>query len=176
FPYTTLFRSRMASSVEVQQVTGQELYAETGQPGVTNLPPGVLAYAVQGPFFFGAVENFERALAGTHTDPRVLILQLRRVPFVDITALQVLEEVTQELRKRGVVVMLSGANARVRTQLERAGIIDLVGTEHVYDLFSQAVASAAILAQPEPEETSTDGDDDTPDIAEDGGGEQDGRV
>lgn len=170
------FLRRMAASVEVQQVTAQAMQQEASHNGFGELPEGVLAYAVEGPFFFGAVENFERALAGTHTDPRVLILQLRRVPFVDITALQVLEEVTQELRKRGVVVMLSGANARVRTKLERAGIIDLVGTEHVYDLFSQAVASAAILAQPEPEETATDGDDDTPDIAEDGGGEQDGRV
>jgi SulP family sulfate permease len=29
---------------------------------------------VEGPFFFGAVENFERALASTHTDPQVVIL------------------------------------------------------------------------------------------------------
>ncbi|MFO7188572.1 MAG: SulP family inorganic anion transporter [Pseudomonadota bacterium] len=140
------FMRRMASSVEVQQVTGQELRAEAGQPGVIDLPPGVMAYAVQGPFFFGAVENVERALAGTHTDPKVLIIQLRRVPFVDITGLQTLEEVIGEMHKRGVHVLLASANPRVHADMEKAGILDLVGRNHVFDHFIDAVERARQLA------------------------------
>ena len=74
---------------------------------IDKLPPGVLVYAIEGPFFFGAVENFERVLLETHTDPRVLVLRLRRVPFMDITGLQTLEEVIQQMttaRRAGVVV------------------------------------------------------------------------
>ncbi len=58
------------------------------------------AFIIGDPFFFGAVENFERALIHTHTDPRVLILRLGRVPNVDITGLQTLEEVIQKLKRR----------------------------------------------------------------------------
>src|SRR5690606_25538750 len=141
------FLRRMASSVEVQQVTGQELRAETGQFNITDLPPGVLAYAVQGPFFFGAVENFERALAGTHTDPRVLIIQLRRVPFIDGTGLQTLEEVIKDLQRRGVHVLLAGANARVATKLDKAGIVEMVGTHHCHNSFAEAVAHAGELSE-----------------------------
>ena len=133
------FMRRMASSVEVQQITGQALREEIGQPDTIALPPGVLAYAVQGPFFFGAVENFERALAGTHTDPRVLIIQLRRVPFVDITGMLTLEEVILDMHRRGVRVLLAGANARVAGKLEKAGIVELVGAENCFERFADAV-------------------------------------
>src|SRR5690606_33449416 len=74
---TLHFLRRMASSVEVQQQTHHDLSREFAHRGLT-FPPGVLAFAVEGPFFFGAVENFERALASTGTDPEVLIIQIGR--------------------------------------------------------------------------------------------------
>jgi sulfate permease, SulP family len=136
---TLHFLRRMASSVEVQQQTAQQLQEEFGTRGAA-LPADVLVYRVEGPFFFGAVENFERALAGTHTDPRVLIIRLRWVPFMDITGLQTLEEVIRDLQRRRVRVMLTGANERVRGKLEKAGIIDLIGRENFCEDMQQALS------------------------------------
>jgi sulfate permease, SulP family len=135
------FLRRMASSVEVQQMNHGDLARELAPLGLTELPPGVLVYAVEGPFFFGAVETFERALAATHTDPRVLIIRLKWVPFMDITGLHTLEEVIQELHARRVRVMISGANDRVTGKLERAGIIELIGRENFFKQFTDAVAA-----------------------------------
>lgn len=131
---TLQFLRRMATSVEVRQATEQELVQEFAHKGFITLPPGVLVFAVEGPFFFGAVENFERALAGTHTDPQHLIIRLKWVPFIDITGLQTLEEVIKDLHKRGVNVMLSGANNRVRGKLQKSGIIDLIGEKIIFIL------------------------------------------
>ena len=148
---TLHFLRRMASSVEVRQATEQELSQEFSHLGLVQLPPGVLVYSVEGPFFFGAVENFERALAGTHTDPRVLIIRLRWVPFIDITGLQTLEEVVRDLHKRGVRVMLLGANARVQGKLERAGIIDLIGPENSFSAFGDALDVCREMARHDPQ-------------------------
>jgi len=137
---TLHFLRRMAASVEVKQVTEQELYREFAHQGFTTLPKDVLVYAVEGPFFFGAVENFERALASTHSDPKVLIIHLRWVPFMDITGIQTLEEVIHALKKRGVRVMLTGANQRVEGKLKKAGVIDLIGQDHFFKQFPGAVA------------------------------------
>lgn len=63
---------------------------------------GCAVYSIEGPFFFGAVDNFERALAQTHTAPHTLLIRLRRVPFMDITGLQSLEEAIEHLNKRGL--------------------------------------------------------------------------
>ncbi len=136
---TMHFLGRMASSVEVERQSEQQLYDELRLRGLT-LPPDVLVYRVEGPFFFGAVENFERALASTHTDPKVLIFRLRWVPFMDITGLQTLEEVVRDLQRRKVRVMVTGANERVASKLNKAGFIDLLGRENFCKDLPQALA------------------------------------
>lgn len=134
------FLRRMASSVQTQQLTEKDLEMELAYHGVVQLPRGMLVYTIEGPFFFGAVENFERALAQTHTDARVLVLRLRRVPFMDITGIQTLEEVIQNLAKRGVTVILCGANDRVKSKLDKAGILQMVGAQNYTKDFAAALA------------------------------------
>tara|TARA_B100000745_G_scaffold66256_1_gene39040 strand:- start:5207 stop:6976 length:1770 start_codon:yes stop_codon:yes gene_type:complete len=136
---TLHFLRRMATSVEVKQATQQELEREFAHSGPIDLPSNVLIFTVEGPFFFGAVENFERALAGTQNDPKGLIIRLKWVPFIDITGLQTLEDVIRELQGRGVRVMLSGANARVNSKMHKAGILTLVGDDNHYATFEQAL-------------------------------------
>jgi SulP family sulfate permease len=87
------------------------------------LPDDVLVYQINGPVFFAAVDTFEHALGSTHTDPRALVLRLGRVPFVDITGIQALEEIIDNLTGRHVRVVVCEANTRVRIKLERAGLI-----------------------------------------------------
>ncbi|MDP1863262.1 MAG: SulP family inorganic anion transporter [Thiobacillus sp.] len=136
---TLHFLRRMAASVEVAQVAEQELHREYAHLGFNTLPPGVMVYAVEGPFFFGAVENFERALASTHSDPRLLILRLRRMPFIDATGLQALEDAIRGFLGRGVEVVLCGANTRVEGKLSRSGILDLIGQTHYFKTCGEAL-------------------------------------
>lgn len=144
---TLHFLRRMAASVEVQELSNHDLRQELSDQGMTAMPAGVLVFSVDGPFFFGAVENFERALAFTHTDPRVLILRLRRVPFIDITGITALEEVIHDLQRRDVCVMLTGANQRVSDKLDKAGIVELVGRGHCYADVAEAIkASSRMVA------------------------------
>jgi len=138
---TLHFLRRMSASVEVQAVGAQELHEELAARGAGPLPPDVVVYKVEGPFFFGAVENFERALASTHTDPRVLILRLRWVPFMDITGVQALEEAIADLQRRGVRVMITGANPRVAAKLEKTGVVALIGRENFCDNIVEALAA-----------------------------------
>jgi len=136
---TLHFLRRMASSVEVLQLNEQDLGREINSQTLLPLPPGVLIYSVEGPFFFGAVDNFERVLNNTNTDPDTVIIHLKRVPFMDITGLQTLEEVIGNLHKRGIEVLLSSANARVSAKMARAGITSLVAPEHCFQHLQDAV-------------------------------------
>lgn len=116
------FLRRMASSVEVLKLDESQLRGELAASGGT-LPPDLLVYSIEGPFFFGAVESLERALQQTHTDPRCIVIRLRRVPFMDITGIQTLEEAIGNLQKRGVRAVLCEANPRVLRKLVRAGLV-----------------------------------------------------
>ena len=140
---TLHFLRRMADSVEVRPASLEDLSPELARHGLAELPRDTLVYTIDGPFFFGAVENFERALAGAHGDPGVLVFYLRWVPFIDITGLQTLEEVIRSFRARGVRVLLAGANARVQAKLTRAGVLALVETAASFATLGEALRCAA---------------------------------
>ncbi|WP_373974634.1 SulP family inorganic anion transporter [Chitinibacter sp. SCUT-21] len=142
---TMHFLRRMAMSVEVGPQDEKELAMDLLSQGMVELPKGVLVYAIEGPFFFGAVENFQRVLHDTHTDPKVLIIRLQRVPFMDMTGLQTLDEVIAELQKRGVVVILCEANRKVSEKLSRSGVLDTLKTENLVPTFAAALSRADAL-------------------------------
>ncbi len=135
------FLRRMASSVEVQQLSMEQMGMELAHQGShwKTLPKGILVYAIDGPFFFGVVENFERALAQSHTDPKVLILRLRRVPFIDMTGLLSLEEGIKAFRKRRVRVILCEANPLVKSKLMKAELLTLMGEDNYADSLVEAL-------------------------------------
>lgn len=136
---TLHFLRRMASSVEIRKSSREDLHQELKNQGVNNVPSDVLIYSVEGPFFFAAVENFERVLADTHSFPDKLILDLKSVPFIDVTGLQTLEEVIGEMHNHQVRVLIASANGRVTKKLYKAGIIDMVGIENHFTNVGSAV-------------------------------------
>ena len=118
-----LFLRRMSTAVEVLRVDDGALRAELQANGLAELPPAVLVYSIEGPFFFGAVETLERAFQRTASDPKCMIIRLGRVPFMDITGLQALEEAIQNLERRGVRVFLCEARSNVLRKLIRAHVV-----------------------------------------------------
>ena len=140
------FLRRMSDAVETLPVDETELHTELARHGIQHLPPDLLVYEIAGPMFFGAVENFERALVQTQVDPKTLIIRLRRVPFMDITGIQVLEEVMQKLRLRGIRVMLCEANERVLAKLQRAGVINQGSAEDYVDHLIEAIKKVMPLS------------------------------
>lgn len=140
---TLHFLRRMSTAVEVQQLSHAEIARALPDDEQVHLPPGVLVYHIDGPFFFAAVETFERVLERADADPKVLIIRLADVPFTDITGLQTLEEAIGHMQSRGVTVILCEANARVFVKLRRAGVLAQIGPDGYVETFGAAVRRAA---------------------------------
>ena len=136
------FLRRMTETVDVQVVSSEDLKTELASLGLKDIPKSVLIYEIDGPFFFGAVEKFEHVLTEIHAEPKAVILRFRRVPFMDITGMQTLEEVIVTLRKRGVRIVVCEANDRVRAKLWKAGILKLLGEQDFHERLAQSLASA----------------------------------
>ena len=83
------------------------------------------------------------------TKPKVRIIRMRKVPFIDSTGLHNLETLINSSKSEGIDVVLSGVKDNVRTALDNAGITALVGQNHVCSHISQAVQMANQLV-PQP--------------------------
>lgn len=113
------FFRRMTAAVGVNLLDAET--AAEHAPEQVAIFEDVLIYTIEGPFFFGAIEQFEAALLHTHTEPRAIVVSLERVPFIDLTALTSLEETVHRLKKRGVGVALCCAGERVAERIVRSG-------------------------------------------------------
>lgn len=135
------FLRRMSATVEVRPMESGEVAAALPDEAVA-VPAGVMTFTVEGPFFFGAVDQFEEALLHTNTVPRALVISLERVPFIDLTGLASLEEVVAKLSKRGVRLVLCCASEAVVERLERSGITEDLTLSPDVD-FAEALRSLA---------------------------------
>ena len=141
------FLRRMAASVETREVAGDALDREFADGFGSKRPPGVMVYEIDGPMFFAAIESFERALKHTATDPESLVIRLRRVPFIDATGLQSIEEVAVDLHRRGVQVLLCEANPKVFEKMRRAGMIGKDTGVQYCDTLEQAFEQARLVTE-----------------------------
>ncbi len=94
---------------------------------------GLLIVRPEGRLFFvnaQYVSDQIRALIEQH-QPRVVALDLSRVPDVEYSALQTLLEGEQRVTASGVVVWLVGLNPGVLEMVRRAGLADRLGRERM---------------------------------------------
>jgi len=117
------FMRRMSAAVSVVEHGPHSLREQLARAGLQALPPDVVVYAIEGPFFFGSVDSLERALSWSRQPPKVLVLWLERVPLIDATGLKRLESTIEAMHKRGIKVVLCGANLRVLRKLMRAQLV-----------------------------------------------------
>lgn len=136
------FLRRMSASVEVKQITDEALSQEFSKSLSLKVPPDVWVFTVEGPLFFGAMENVKQALVASHAELNYLIIRLRWVPFIDITGLQTLEAIIEDFKKQGVTVIVSGANQRVTNKLKKADILHKLGEKHYFKRFDDALTFA----------------------------------
>ena len=137
------FLLNMAESVVVRHQDHTELQRELAAEGLGELPPGIMVYSVEGPFFFAAVEAFEQVLAGGQNSPEVVVIRLRYVPFIDATGLQTLEDVVEQLRAQGVRVIFTEMNERVRSKMRRIGLLNRLGEGNVLRNLAEVLARLA---------------------------------
>lgn len=112
-----------------------------------DVPPGVVVYRIEGPFFFAAAEKLEAALARHAKLPRVVIFRMRTVPAVDATGLHALEVILDKFERRGTHLILSGVQPQPMKVLFNAGFVDKIGLDNICANIDVALARARYLVQ-----------------------------
>lgn len=128
-----LFMHRMSEMAHVELVDPKKDEHPFGHNvREADIPPGVRIYSIDGPFFFGAADRFSETMARVSEAPKVVILRMRAVPYMDVTGLHALEGAVEGLQRRGSRVMLSGIQAQPLDLMERSGAVAIVGDGNMF--------------------------------------------
>ena len=144
-----LFMKRMMETTDVKLIIDEiDPNEEQSDLEMNNLehltiPEGVEVYEINGPFFFGAGNRFEDLMASSGRErPKVRIIRMRKVPFVDSTGIHNLTNLCEMSKNDGIEIILSGVNTKVRTALAKAGFSKVVDDNHVCDHINDALEKA----------------------------------
>ena len=143
-----LFMRRMAEVTNVSAITRElddegDLYAtDTNAVRRRAIPKGVEVYEINGPFFFGAAEQFKDTLGRIARKPKVLIIRMRNVPAIDSTGIRALADVIRRTRKEGTLVLLSDVHAQPLVALGRSDLLDEIGDDNIFGNLDDALNRA----------------------------------
>lgn len=113
------------------------------------LPKDVKMYEIQGPLFFGATQTFQDTMSRLQDNPKVLILRMRHVPFIDATGIYRLTEIIKKFAEQKTAIILSGVNENVLRELEKRNIYSVLKKENLTDSIENASLRAfEIIKEP----------------------------
>ena len=111
------------------------------------IPEKVEVYEINGPYFFGIATKFEEmmSISGERPRPKVRIVRMRKVPFIDSTGIHNLENLCMMSQKEHITIVLSGVNEKVHKVLEKSGFYELLGKENICPNINVALERAKEL-------------------------------
>lgn len=146
-----VFLRRIMDNTTIK-VYGEQLDAaadtDQSQHEILDLKPGVSVYEIDGPFFFGAATKFEETVRRSlQKRPKVRIIRMRKVPFIDSTGLHNLQLLIESSERDGIATVLSGVRDNVREDLHKAAIDKMIGEQNICSNISEAVLKANAIAE-----------------------------
>ena len=141
-----LFMKRVAETTQVSVVKNQIDLSDEGEfhhdEEVLSLPKGVEVYEINGPFFFGIANKFDGVMHSIGDKPKLRIIRMRKVPFMDSTGLHNLESFYRLSTAENIQIILSGVNEHVRELLIKSGFDQKIGKENICSNISEAIKKA----------------------------------
>jgi high affinity sulfate transporter 1 len=107
------------------------------------LEPGLLIYRYDAPLFFANAEDFRsRAIAAVDANPDPVewfVLNAEANVEVDLTALDAVDSLRQELNSRGIEFAMARVTWHLRDALDAAGLLDKIGKDRIFATLPTAV-------------------------------------
>lgn len=146
-----LFMKRMAESTQIKVIAdeidpNEETDAEVHEEHLI-IPEGVEVYEINGPYFFGIANKFEELMTAMENHPKVRVIRMRRVPFIDSTGIHNLQNLCEMSHREGTHIVLSGVTPNVYSVLEHNGFCKLLGKDHICPNINVALDRAAAIVK-----------------------------
>lgn len=141
------FVGRMSSTLKVSKVLPDPIDKLVKQEMVQQGSncPHINIYTVKGPLFFGSTERFEEELESiTRSKPRILLLRMSKVSFIDTSGEALLANVVKQFKDSHQQVIISGIQQQQKELFEKMGLYQLIGEEYIFARTGHAIDKALL--------------------------------
>lgn len=138
-----LFTKRMSNQMVTKKaLPNHKVKHEKVEPQMVTATrdcPQISIYNVEGPLFFGTAQTFAQTILDTvNYKPRVLLLRMGKVPFIDTTGDLYFLSIVKYYSSHGIV-LISGLNPQPKSVIKKTGLYDIIGEEHFFEHTGEAI-------------------------------------
>lgn len=145
---------KVSETTTVTKVTQQ--YIDEGWPHILQdkqFPEYVAVFRVHGPFLFGGTEKLAAIVDHLPNLPPHIILRLRNMTAIDATGLLALEDLADQVRLAGRVLILCSARSQPAKLMKQTEFERHVGAENICPHIDAALKRARLLHEGPPQPT-----------------------
>ena len=140
-----LFMKRMADVTHVRAWSAADEHSESDGGRLKDIPEHTAVFEIDGPMFFADSDKFSGF--PIKDGDKVMILRMRNVPSIDVSAMRSLEALHRTCQKRGIILLLSHVNEQPLSVMKHAGFFEAVGEEHFLSNIDEALAVARTVGE-----------------------------
>ncbi len=140
-----MFMKRMSDETDVKSWKYVNPDQGDGNDDLMEVPESVTVFEITGPLFFGAADRIERIV--TRSQTKYLILRMRSVSALDVTAMNAIETLYARCEKKEITLILSHVNEQPMNVMEKAGFVEKVGADNFCENINAAMDRAKTLIE-----------------------------
>ena len=137
-----LYRASRPRVVELGKPAGEDRFEDIERHPDSQRVPGVVVLRVESGLFFANAETVRARVraAASEQGTSTVVLDAETIPFIDVSAARMLDELAGDLKRDGVRLLLARDVGQVRDVLRTTG--GDISREHVYPTVRAAVDAA----------------------------------
>ncbi len=108
-------------------------------------PPGIEAHEISGPLFFGVADMLQDLSINIENAPKVFILRMQHVPFIDASGIYALSEFLERCKKVHTKLFLVGIHGQAADDLKAFGFDRAIGASQLFPDIEDALRAASSL-------------------------------
>ncbi|OOM72489.1 C4-dicarboxylic acid transporter DauA [Clostridium puniceum] len=137
-----LFIKRVSDTTEIRDLVEEEVFDEEISKVLEKVDGKIHIYQVNGPIFFGIVQEFISKMKELESSVEVVILDMRHTHAIDASAIDALSRLLKNCNKFGIRLCLTHVQEQPMKVLDKMGFVIKVGRSNIYDTKTEAIEKA----------------------------------
>ena len=139
------FSSVRPWSLIAQKERTEALATEPHHIFTEEIPSNIEVYEISGPFLFGIADSLKSVLSNLELPPKAFILRMDKVPAIDASGLQALQDFYDRCHREKTRLLLSGVHPSLLRSMRSYKLLTRIGKESIFTHFHEALSFAKDL-------------------------------
>ncbi|WP_293983517.1 SulP family inorganic anion transporter [uncultured Clostridium sp.] len=137
-----LFMKRVSDTTKIRDLVDEEVFDDEITRVLEKADGKINVYQVNGPMFFGVVQEFISKMKELESTTEVVILDMRHTHVVDASAIDAMTKLLRQCEKLNIKLYLTHVQDQPKKILDKMGFAIKVGENNIFDTKTEAIEDA----------------------------------